>query len=107
MKMNYNPFVTLYIVDIYTTWLAVPRFVVKYKEYIFPKKLVIALGSWFPLFAKSLTFFIIISYFVIVTGTILFLLKKEKIKACDILLLILFAKDIFFIALRIIEKYNL
>lgn len=55
--MKYNPFITLYILDIYTTWLVVPRFVIKYKEYIFPKKLVLALGSWFPLFAKSLTFF--------------------------------------------------
>lgn len=105
--MKYNPFITLYILDIYIAWLVVPRFVIKYKEYIFPQKLVLALGSWFPMFAKSLTFFVIMSYIAIVTGTIIYLLKKEKKKACAILLLVLFAKDILFIVLRLIEKYNL
>jgi len=40
-------------------------------------------------------------------GGVVHLLKKEKYKTIAVLLWVLFSKDIFFIVLRLIEKYNL
>lgn len=107
LNFNHYLYVILYFLDFFTTWLVVSKLIVKYKDYIFPKALVNALGSSFPPFAVGFTYFINISYIVILTETIFYFLKKENYKACAVLLWILFAKDIFFIVLRIIEKYNL
>ena len=107
LNFNHYLYVILYFLDFFTTWLVVSKLIVKYKDCIFPKALVNALGSSFPPFVIGFIWFINLCYIVILTETIFYLLKKEKYKAIAVLLWVLFSKDILFIVLRLIEKYNL
>ena len=78
LNFNHYLYVILYFLDFFTTWLVVSKLIVKYKDYIFPKALVNALGSSFPPFVIGFIWFINICYIVILTETIFYLLKKEK-----------------------------
>lgn len=107
LNFNHYLYMILYWLDIFTTVAVMQYYTVKYREYIFPQKLVNALGSSFPMFAYYFVIFVDICYIVILTKTIFYFLKKKNFKACAILLWVLISKDVFFIVLRLIEKYNL
>ena len=100
--------VTICVLDIFTTFAIIQYLALKYHAFIFPKRLVDSLGERvFPVVGFSFALFLWVLYISAILSTLSSLLKRKKYNSCTVLLLLLLAKDVFFIVLRLIEKYNL
>ena len=100
--------VTICVLDIFTTLGIIQLMMVKYRAFIFPKRLVDSLGGRvFPVVGFSSALFLWVLYISAILSTLISLLKRKKYNSCTVLLLLLLAKDILFIVLRIIEKNNM
>lgn len=100
--------VIICVLDIFTTFAIIQYLALKYHAFIFPKRLVDSLGERvFPVVGFSFALFLWVLYISAILSTLSSLLKRKKYNSCTVLLLLLFAKDVFFIVLRIIEKNNM
>ena len=90
----------VYLLDIFINYFIILTVAVEFKEWIFPKALVVVCGEFFPIIAVCFIIFLSLIYTIFLAYIFLSLLSKDKNILSLLLTMVLFIKNFLFLLLQ-------